>query len=232
MKYRTGINYTFLLLALGIVSTILSNPILAQTAGTAGGQQSQPSEEGQQQGGNQTGGPLAEVGEAIGKMFQQGDNQTGGQQQQQQGDNQTGGQQQQQQQGDNQTGGQQQQQQGGNQTEGIGSIEELEKLTAPPNVTQKSSSLAEGLEKSQTGEAVPGEQEVKFEGQGNQTGGQQQQQQGGNQTGGQQQQQQGGNQTGGQQQQQQGGNQTGGQEGNQTGGPLEEVGEAIGKLFQ
>ena len=181
MKYRTQINYTFLLLAIGIVSTILSNPILAQTAGTAGGQQPQPNEEGQQQqGGNQTGGPLAEVGEAIGKMFQQGGNQTGGQQQQQQG---------------------------GNQTEGIGSIEELEKLTAPPNVTQKSSSLAEGLEKSQTGEAVPGEQEVKFEGQGNQTGGQQQQQQ-------------------------QGGNQTGGQEGNQTGGPLEEVGEAIGKLFQ
>ena len=74
-----------MLLVIGIVSTILSNPILAQTAGTAGGQQPQPSEEGQQQGnqtgqqgqqqqGNQTGnqskGPLGEVGEAIGKLFQ------------------------------------------------------------------------------------------------------------------------------------------------------------------
>jgi transcription termination factor Rho len=172
MKNTTRISYTFLLLAIGIVSTILSNPILAQTAGTAGGQQQQ---------GNQTGG----------------------------------------------------QQQGTQEQEGIGSIEELEKLTAPPNVTQDTTSLAEGLEKSQTGEAVPGEQDVKFEGQDNQTAGQQQQQQGGNQTAGQQ--QQGGNQTAGQQQQQ-GGNQTAGQQqqqgGNQTGGPLEEVGKAIGKLFQ
>ncbi|HSF50354.1 MAG TPA: hypothetical protein VLA74_06290, partial [Nitrososphaeraceae archaeon] len=43
-----------------------------QTAGTAGGQQQQ---EGNQTGqgqeeGNQTGGPLGEVGEAIGKLFQ------------------------------------------------------------------------------------------------------------------------------------------------------------------
>ena len=60
MKNRTRINYTFLLLAIGIVSTILSNPILAQTegnsqnqtAGTSGGQQ----QGGQQQGGQQQGG--------------------------------------------------------------------------------------------------------------------------------------------------------------------------------
>jgi hypothetical protein len=47
MNNRTRINYTFLLLAIGIVSTILSNPILAQTEGnsqnqtgqTPGGQQ-------------------------------------------------------------------------------------------------------------------------------------------------------------------------------------------------
>ena len=71
MKNITRISYVFLLLAIGIVSTILSNPILAQTAGTAGGQQPQPSEQGQQQqGGNQSKGPLGEVGEAIGKLFQ------------------------------------------------------------------------------------------------------------------------------------------------------------------
>jgi hypothetical protein len=93
MKNRSRISYTFLLLVIGIVSTILSNPILAQTEGnaqnqtgsasgggqqqgsqtpgTAGGQQPQPSEQGQQQqGGNQSKGPLGEVGEAIGKLFQ------------------------------------------------------------------------------------------------------------------------------------------------------------------
>ncbi|HJU58335.1 MAG TPA: hypothetical protein VJ583_01180, partial [Nitrososphaeraceae archaeon] len=66
MKNRSRISYTFLLLVIGTVSTILSNPILAQTSGTAGGQQPQPSEQGQQQqGGNQSKGPLGEVGEAI-----------------------------------------------------------------------------------------------------------------------------------------------------------------------
>src|SRR5919112_1360811 len=59
MKNRTRINYTFLLLAIGIVSTILSNPILAQTEGnsqnqtgqTSGGQGQQQGGQGQQQGG-------------------------------------------------------------------------------------------------------------------------------------------------------------------------------------
>ena len=67
MKNRTRINYTFLLLAIGIVSTILSNPILAQTegnsqnqtAGTSGGQQQD----------NQTGNPLSDIGEQIGNLF-------------------------------------------------------------------------------------------------------------------------------------------------------------------
>src|SRR4030095_7534055 len=65
MKNRTRISYTFLLLAIGIVSTILSNPILAQTEGNSQNQTSTTSGGGQgQQGGQQTG------------------NQTGGQQQQ------------------------------------------------------------------------------------------------------------------------------------------------------
>jgi hypothetical protein len=59
MKNRTRINYTFLLLAIGIVSTILSNPVLAQTEGnsqnqtgqTSGGQGQQQGGQGQQQGG-------------------------------------------------------------------------------------------------------------------------------------------------------------------------------------
>src|SRR5918995_2323123 len=55
MKNRTNITYTFLLLAIGIVSTILSNPILAQTEGNSqnqtGGQGQQQGGQGQQQGG-------------------------------------------------------------------------------------------------------------------------------------------------------------------------------------
>ena len=66
MKNRTNITYTFLLLAIGIVSTILSNPILAQTEGnsqnqtgqTSGGQGQQQGGQGQQQGG----GPGADSG--------------------------------------------------------------------------------------------------------------------------------------------------------------------------
>src|ERR671912_1543038 len=73
MKNRTRINYTFLLLAIGIVSTILSNPILAQTEGnsqnqtgqTSGGQGQQQGGQGQQQGGQgqqQGGGSGADSG--------------------------------------------------------------------------------------------------------------------------------------------------------------------------
>src|SRR5829696_2777015 len=75
MKNRTRINYTFLLLAIGIVSTILSNPILAQTegnsqnqtAGTSGGQQQGGQQQGgQQQGGQQQGGgPGADSGGQV-----------------------------------------------------------------------------------------------------------------------------------------------------------------------
>ena len=62
MKNRTNITYTFLLLAIGIVSTILSNPILAQTEGNS---QNQTGGQGQQQGGQgqqQGGGPGADSG--------------------------------------------------------------------------------------------------------------------------------------------------------------------------
>ena len=55
MNNRTNITYTFLLLAIGIVSTILSNPILAQTEGNS---QNQTGGQGQQQGG----GPGADSG--------------------------------------------------------------------------------------------------------------------------------------------------------------------------
>ena len=73
------------------------------------------------------------------------------------------------------------QSQGQQSDEGIGSIEELENLTASPsNDTSNTISLTEGLEKSQSGDVVAGEQDVRFEGQqGNQTQSQGQQ---GNQT--------------------------------------------------
>ncbi len=202
MKYRTEINYTFLLLAIGIVSTILSTPILAQTESNSQNQTGTTSGSGQQQQGGQGTAPAIGSLEDLKKLttpegpppktsndttpfFQQlgketgTDNQSAGQgQQQQQGGNQTG-QGQQQQQGGNQTGQGQQQQQGGNQTAG----------TAGGQQPQ------------------PSEQG-------------QQQQQGGNQTAGTAGGQQVGNQTGQQ------------QEGNETEGPLGKVGEAIGKLFQ
>jgi hypothetical protein len=105
-----------------------------------------------------------------------------------------------------------------NQQDGIGSIEELEKLTSPQNTTDNSTGLLGGLEKSQLGESVPGEQGVKFEGQqDNQT------QQQDNQT------QQQGNQTTQSQAQQD--NQTQ-QQGNQSTGPLQELGEKITGLFK
>ncbi len=102
----------------------------------------------------------------------------------------------------------------GQQSDGIGSIEELEKLTAPSNDTSNNTSLMGGLEKSQSEDVIGGEQDVKFEGQqGNQTQAQGQQ---GNQTQAQGQQ---GNQT-----------QAQGQQGNQTDdkGILEKLGEAVG----
>src|SRR5215208_6460467 len=65
MKNRTRINYTFLLLAIGIVSTILSNPILAQTEGNSQNQTAGTSG-GQQQGGQQQGGgPGADSGGQV-----------------------------------------------------------------------------------------------------------------------------------------------------------------------
>ncbi|MDR4510705.1 MAG: hypothetical protein MRJ93_03255 [Nitrososphaeraceae archaeon] len=61
------------------------------------------------------------------------------------------------------------QQSGQEQTEGIGSIEQLENLTAMVNTTDQSTGLLEGMELSQSGESVPGEQDVNFEGQGDQS---------------------------------------------------------------
>src|SRR5918998_1236055 len=74
MKNRTNITYTFLLLAIGIVSTILSNPILAQTEGNSqnqtGGQGQQQGGQGQQQGGGSgadSGGQM-KAGDDIGSI--------------------------------------------------------------------------------------------------------------------------------------------------------------------
>jgi hypothetical protein len=71
MKNRTRINYTFLLLAIGIVSTILSNPILAQTEGNSQNQTGQTSGgQGQQQGGGSgadSGGQM-KAGDDIGSI--------------------------------------------------------------------------------------------------------------------------------------------------------------------
>src|SRR5687768_10115689 len=179
MKNRTNITYTFLLLAIGIVSTILSNPILAQTEGNSqnqtGGQGQQQGGQGQQQGGQgqQQGG--------------QGEQQ-GGQEQQQGGE-------------EEQKGGRAGAESGGKQTEedDIGSIEELQSLTgeAPPTSTKNDTTgLFQDLGKeTSTDQGFAGDKE--------QQGGQGQQQ--GNQTAGQGQ-QQGGQ---GQQQQQQGGQQEG-----------------------
>ena len=61
------------------------------------------------------------------------------------------------------------QQSGQEQNQGIGSIEELENLTAPLNATDQSTGLLGGMEQSQLGESIPGEQDVGFEGQGDQT---------------------------------------------------------------
>src|SRR5215211_4165979 len=168
MKNRTRINYTFLLLAIGIVSTILSNPILAQTEGNSQNQTAGTSG-GQQQGGQQQGGQ------------QQGGQQQGGQQQ--------GGQQQ---------GGGPGADSGGQVKAGddIGSIEELQALTpdAPPTKTSNDTTpLFEDLGKeTSTDKGFAGDKEQQG---GQQQGGQQQggQQQGGQQQGGQQQ----GNQTAG-----------------------------------
>jgi hypothetical protein len=203
MKNRTNITYTFLLLAIGIVSTILSNPILAQTEGNSqnqtGGQGQQQGGQGQQQGGGSgadSGGQM-KAGDDIGSieelqslsregpptstkndttgLFQDLGKETSTDQGFAGDKEQQGGQGQQQ---GNQTGGQGQQQ--GNQTGGQGQ---------------------------QQG------------GQGQQQGGQQE----GNQTAG---------TSGGQQQGGQGQQQGGQQEGNQTGNPLTDIGEQIGNLFK
>jgi hypothetical protein len=128
MKNMMRISYTFLLLAVGIISTILSNPVLAQTEGNQTGGQQQGGQ--QQQGGGQgttddigsieelqqlttSENPLPPTSNDTSSTLQEleketgTDNQTGGQQQQGGGQGQEG----------NQTGGQQQQgEQEGNQS--------------------------------------------------------------------------------------------------------------------
>src|ERR671910_387585 len=199
MKNRTNITYTFLLLAIGIVSTILSNPILAQTEGNS---QNQTGGQGQQQGGQ---------GQQQGGQGQQ----QGGQGQQQGGQGQ-------------QQGGGSGADSGGQPKAGddIGSIEELQSLTGetPPTSTKNDSTgLFQDVGKeTSTDQGFAGDKEQQG-GQGQQQGGQGQQQ--GNQTGGQGQQQQGGQQEGNQTAGTSGGQQ---QEGNQTGNPLADIGEQIG----
>ena len=150
MKNRYRINYIFLLLSIGIVSTILSNPILGQTqnnsqnqtAGTTGGGpyiSGKPGIESATELESLTNDTQPKTSNDTTPMFQElgKETQVGNQTEQQQG-NQTAGEQQQgnqtageQQQG-NQTAGEQQQgnqtaggQQQGNQTENKSILEKL-----------------------------------------------------------------------------------------------------------
>jgi|GEM_PF-3448662 len=132
MKNSYRINYIFLLLSLGIVSTILSTPVLGQTQNNSQNQQGQTGGAGPYTSGKpdiesaqelesitndtdtKTSNDTTPMMQELGKETQSG-NQTSGGQQQQQGNQTSGGQQQQQ---GNQTSGGQQQQQQGNQTSG------------------------------------------------------------------------------------------------------------------
>jgi hypothetical protein len=131
MKNSYRINYIFLLLSIGIVSTILSTPVLGQTQNNSQNQQGQSGGAGPYTSGKpdiesaqelesitndtdtRTSNDTTPMMQQLGKETQSG-NQTSGGQQQQQGNQTSGGQQQQQ--GNQTTGGQQQQQ--GNQTSG------------------------------------------------------------------------------------------------------------------
>src|ERR671912_345677 len=132
MKNSYRINYIFLFLSIGIVSTILSNPILGQTQNNSQSQQGESSGAGPYTTGKpdiesaeeleritnatptRTSNDTTPMLEELGKETQSGNQTTGGQQQQ--GNQTTGGQQQQQ--GNQTTEGQQQQQQGNQTTEG------------------------------------------------------------------------------------------------------------------
>jgi len=130
MKNSYRGNYIFLLLSIGIVSTMLSTPVLGQTQNNSQNQQGQtggaspytsgkPDIESAQElesitndTNTRTSNDTTPLMQELGKETQSGNQTTGGQQQQQ-GNQTTGGQQQQQ--GNQTTGGQQQQ---GNQTTG------------------------------------------------------------------------------------------------------------------
>jgi hypothetical protein len=139
MKNGYRINYIFLLLSIGIVSTILSTPVLGQTQNNSQNQQSQTGGAGPYISGKpgiesaqelesitndtdtRTSNDTTPMMQELGKETQSGNQTSGGQQQQ--GNQTSGGQQQQgnqtsggqQQQGNQTSGGQQQQ---GNQTSG------------------------------------------------------------------------------------------------------------------
>ena len=127
MKNSYRINYIFLFLSIGIVSTILSNPILGQTQNNSQSQQGESGGAGPYTTGKpdiesaeeleritnatptRTSNDTTPMLEELGKETQSGNETTGGQQQQQ-GNQTTGGQQQQQ--GNQTTGGQQANQSG------------------------------------------------------------------------------------------------------------------------
>src|ERR671910_749723 len=120
MKNSYRINYIFLFLSIGIVSTILSNPILGQTQNNSQSQQGESGGAGPYTTGKpdiesaeeleritnatptRTSNDTTPMLEQLGKETQSGNQTTGGQQQQ--GNQTTGGQQQQ---GNQTTGGQQ-----------------------------------------------------------------------------------------------------------------------------
>ena len=111
MKNSYRINYIFLFLSIGIVSTILSNPILGQTQNNSQSQQGETGGAGPYTSGKpdiesaeelekitnatptRTSNDTTPMLEELGKETQSGNQTTGGQQQQQQGNQTTGGQQ-------------------------------------------------------------------------------------------------------------------------------------------
>jgi Ca-activated chloride channel family protein len=219
MKNRTNITYTFLLLAIGIVSTILSNPILAQTEGNS---QNQTGGQGQQQGGQgqqQGGGPAADsggqskAGDDIGSIEEL----------------------------QSLTTGEAPPPTTSNDTTPF--MESLGKETSTDQGFAGDKEQQGGQGQQQGNQTGQGQQQGNQTGQGQQQGNQtgQGQQQGGQQEGNQTAGTSGGQQQGGQQEGNQtagtsGGQQQGGQEqqqeGNQTGNPLTDIGEQIGNLFK
>src|SRR5918994_7903526 len=165
MKNSYRINYIFLFLSIGIVSTILSNPILGQTQNNSQSQQGESSGAGPYTTGKpdiesaeeleritnatptRTSNDTTPMLEELGKETQSGNETTEGQQQQQ-GNQTTEGQQQQQ--GNQTTEGQQQQQQGNQTTEGQQQQQQGNQTTEGQQQQQQGNQTTEGQQANQS----------------------------------------------------------------------------------